>query len=138
MARRRNVHTDALLFSDSSNDERGWRVTRTIKRDVAERQVADGLMSRVHDTAGNVVGYQLAEGPNTSDRPARSGASSLSIAARESKANAGLDGSSRTKHLSEEQRINRVHPKSGKLLEPEDAVERAEVKVKIWPELSGA
>jgi len=35
--------------------------------------------------------------------------------------------------MREDQRISRKHPKSGKDLPPEDAIERAQAKVNEWP-----
>lgn len=107
----------------------GWRVIRQVTPAEATKKVASGQWREVFDEHGNFWGYQvLANFKTDSDLP--SGASSTSITARECELNAGLGGRSRTMGMIEADRISRRHPKMGKALPPEDAVERAIAKVK--------
>ncbi len=77
---------------------------------------------------GNHVGYQVLANL-TKDEDLPSGASSSSITASECELNCGK---SRTVGLPEDKRISR-RTRMGRALPPEDAVERAQAKVRMWP-----
>ena len=57
------------------------------------------------------------------------------LTAREAQLNAGLRGVSRTARMSEEQRMNRCDERTGRALPPEDAIERAQAKVREFGKL---
>jgi hypothetical protein len=105
-----------------------WRVIRQVSFAEGERKCAAGEWCRVNDGFGNHVGFQiLANFKKDEELP--SGASSTSITVRECQLNAGLGGLSRTAGMIEEKRISRKN-QFGKPLPPEDAIERAQAKVK--------
>ncbi len=106
----------------------GWRVIGTTTAPIAAERLARGEWREVYDEHGNFWGYQVLAN-FTKDEDLPSGASSTSITVRECELNAGLGGRSRTAGMTEEQRISRKN-KFGKALPPEDAVERAQEKVK--------
>jgi hypothetical protein len=122
------------LFPAQTDDH--FSVIREVRFGYAEGKVALGEWKREYDQVGNHIGYRVV--PNRfGDAALVSGSSSSSITAREMRLNAGLKGRSQTARLSEDDRISRRHPKSGKALPPEDAVERAREKVRIWPQVGG-
>ncbi len=96
-----------------------------------EEMMAQGKWRDVYDEAGNHIGYQVIANYK-SDSEILSGSTSISITVRECELNAGLRGKSHTAGMSEEKRMSR-RSASGKVLPPEDAVERARAKVKLWP-----
>lgn len=113
----------------------GWRVIKMVSAQLAMAKLALGVWREVHDEHGSFQGCQvLATVKSDSELP--SGASSTSITVNECELNAGLGGKSRTAGLSEDKRISRFRT-DGKALPPEDAIERAEAKVREWTELHG-
>jgi hypothetical protein len=111
----------------------GWRVIRMVSVQVALGKLALGVWREVHDEHGNFQGCQvLATVKSDSELP--SGASSTSITVNECELNAGLGGRSRTAGLPEDKRISRFRTTDHGILPlpPEDAIERAQAKVKEW------
>jgi hypothetical protein len=109
----------------------GWRVIYMVSALKAAERLAAGVWREVYDEYGSFWGCQVVANFGK-DEAILSGASSTSITVSELELNAGLRGKSRTVGLSEEQRIARINGK-GKPLPPEDAIERAQAKVKQWP-----
>lgn len=115
----------------------GWRVTRQISYADGVELVKAGKFRRVTSADGRLIGFQpIPRGFVDGDvkLPARL-ASCSAISARESMSNAGTafaGGRSRTENMTEEQRLCRVHSKTGDLLGAEDAIERAVAKVNAW------
>lgn len=135
---RRSGLQTLIVFSPETT--LGWRVLRRISRAEYETRLAAGEFRPVVDEFGNLIGCQpitlrhvTKAGPNTP-------ASEICISRREMEIFAGTafrGGRSRTAGLSEQQRMeraSRVHPRTGKLLLPEDAIERVEEKVRLQTE----
>jgi hypothetical protein len=101
--------------------------------------VAKGMCREVYDAQGNHIGFQFMPG-HRDDEVRLSMQSSSGLVPKDIVLNAGRafkNGKSKTAHLTEEQRVHRVHAKTGKILPPEDAVEKVEAKVRVWPDLAG-
>lgn len=128
-ATRRACKGDLNLYS--ADTTLGWRVVGHTSAHGATAKLARGDWREVYDEQGHHLGYQVLVGKRCkcSFSPH---SSSSSVSARESELNAGLRGASRTAGLTEEQRLNR-HNQYGKSLPPEDAIERAMEKVRLWP-----
>jgi hypothetical protein len=113
----------------------GWRVIRMVSGAMGEEKLARGEWRDVYDEKGNHIGYQLLDTFHR-DRSVFSSSyrCSVTITLTEVLMNAGLFGRSRTKGMPEQKRLAR-HAKDDdqKILPPEDAIERAIVKVKLWP-----
>ena len=120
--------SDFQLFS--SDVALGWRVIRRVAFAYGEQRCARGEFRRVYDEFRNHIGYQPVQ---RQDATVNSDPSRAALGVPEMKANAGLMGRSRTKGLRPEDRVGRVHPKSGRLLPAEDFVERAQELVKLYP-----
>jgi hypothetical protein len=119
-----------------ADDSRGWNCIRMVTWSQGVDKVTQGKW-KLHELNGEPWYFQIranfeAEG----ELP--SGASSTSITVRECQLNAGiietrrgviLAAKSRTASMTEEQRISRKN-KFGEPLPPEDAIERAQAKVK--------
>jgi hypothetical protein len=128
--RHRNRNTETILFqSPTSLDEDGIRVTHRTSFAKGEALVAAGKAERRME--GGLQCYQLLPPQPCPTQPLRF--SPAALGAAEIMANAGLMGASRTACLSAEQRLTRVHPKSGRLLPEEDFVERTQKLVKAYP-----
>jgi hypothetical protein len=115
----------------------GWSVISWVKISKGSDMVALGIWREVYDEQNNHVGFQFMPG-RQSEQEKLSMQSSTGLVAKDIVLNAGRafkGGKSRTSGLTENQRINRTHGKTGKLLPPEDAVELVEAKVRIYPEL---
>ena len=133
--RHRSPASAYLLFNP--NTTLGWSVARRISFERGEQMVAWGTVVQVNDEFGRHIGYKFRDASEPKTPLIKvSGSTAPTIRAKESMANAGLMGGSRTARLSDEQRLSRIHPLSGKLLAPEDMVERAREKVRIYPEVS--
>lgn len=96
--------------------------------------LARGAWRDVYDDLGNHIGYQMIAAAeilrSSSDPLPNSSASSITVG--ELKLNAGLGGKSRTAGMSENMRITRRDLKTGASLPPEDAIEKAQTKVREW------
>lgn len=132
----RSSLNEFLLFNPYTDV--GWRVVRRIGFHRGERMVDLGAAVKVLDDFGNHVGYKL-RGSSEPGTPVveASGSTSIALDARESMANAGLFGGSRTESMSEERKLSRIHPRSGRFLAPEDMVERAQGKVRVYQTIGG-
>ncbi len=127
-AQRRACKGELNLYP--ANTTLGWRVIGTTTSQRAAAKLARGEWREVYDDSGNLLGYQILATFST-DKDLPSGESSSSITASESQLNAGVVGVSHTEGLSEDERVSRRN-KWQHALPPEDAVERAREKVKIW------
>ena len=112
----------------------GWRVIRKVSFAEGDLKVTLGAWREVYDEFYNHVGYQIGGGANSVVMPSRPSPSG--IVRREMEINAL--GVSRTARLNEDRRMSRVHHETGKALPPEDAVERIQAKVRVWPNVDAA
>ena len=97
------------------------------------RQVARGVWREKFNESCELEGFEII---SISDLKGDEAIETLpgsqaSILEHEIYANAGLDGNSETAHLCEDLRLSRAKG-------PEDSIERAEQKVKVWPWIDGA
>lgn len=127
MARPR-VRTAHQLHVYATNTTLGWRVIRNVSFADGEKRVEEGTFRRIYDQLNVHVGYQPLVNP-FGDYGIRSEPSDTSITDAESQLNAGLEGKSQTAGLSEVDRELRIA--GGK--SPEDVLERATEKVRLWP-----
>ena len=118
-----------LYPADISN---GWRVIRIVSFALGLEKVARGEWTLVNDEQGNPFYFQVKTNFKT-DQDLPSGASSASITLGEVLRNAGLFGKSRTAGMTEDARLSRPRLPNGHAPAPEDAIERAQEKVKQWP-----
>jgi hypothetical protein len=116
------------------------RGQRLVRRGVAEEALDwDGktLCYRLKDDMPNLARALGADGY----RPGYDGPSNAALTLAEVDAVAGTNfkyGRSRTAGMSEEKRLNRVHPKTHKVLPAEDIVERATAKLQAWARVGPA
>lgn len=133
MARPRIRNSSNLLHVYSPWTNLGWRVTRTIDIGEGEAKVRGGHFRHVHDEAGKIIGYQpVVEVVMPSSTPSDPSRAALGCA--EMRAAAGLMGSSRTAHLREIDKLERVDERTGKKLPPEDFVERVQQLMDAYSE----
>lgn len=121
----------------SSETILGWSVLKQVSAFKGEDMVALGIWREVYDEQNNHIGFQIMPG-RQNEQVKLSMQSSSGLVARDIVLNAGAvfrGGKSRTAGLTEDQRANRRHPKTNKLLAPEDAVEQVQAKVRVWPDL---
>ena len=130
MARPR-IRTSLQFYLYSPTTALNWRRTQIVTLVEGDKLVAEGKARRRFDSWGRHDGYELIESKPT-DEKLPSLVSSASISTNEVLANAGVLGRSRTANLSEEDRITRRHPKTGRPMPAEDFVERAQEKVRLW------
>jgi hypothetical protein len=116
----------------------GWRIIRKISFDAGESKVAQGVWRRVNDELGNHIGYQiLSAAAHRVDLDLPSRPQPVSITAAQSELNAYTvftDGSSRTAGMTEERRMERA----ARGLDPEDEVERLQMKISVFKKLGAA
>jgi hypothetical protein len=96
--------------------------------------VAQGFARDVHDEQFNHIGFQLMP-TRQMEQQQLSMHTSTGLVPRDVMLNAGTQfkhGKSRTAGMTEDQRLHRTHPTTGKLLPPEDAVELAQARVREW------
>lgn len=117
----------------------GCRILRQVPMATALEKVALGKWRRVFYEDGSLAGFQ----PYAEPQPAKSHStaagvsldgSAPTITLTEVRMNAGEFGKSHTQGMPEWKRLKR-HAKydEKKILAPEDAIERAIAKVKLWP-----
>jgi hypothetical protein len=113
----------------------GWRVVRKVTAAEVDDALIRGLWREVYDERGNFAGYQIK--PNfKSDDDLPPGWSLCSISVNQMDLNAGTvfrNGKSRTAGLPEDERVTRRDRETNHALPPEDAVELAVEKVRLWP-----
>jgi hypothetical protein len=132
---RRSGSQTLIVFSDETT--LGWRVLRRISVAEYQRRKSRGEMRPVFDESGNLIGCQPIK---VFDQHLTTRSTPAAIIPREVVLLAGTafrDGRSRTAGLTEQKRMeraSRVHPRTGKLLPPEDAIERVEEKVRLQTE----
>jgi hypothetical protein len=131
--RRQSAGSPTYLLFDAET-ALGWRVIRHVSGAQGEEMLARGAWRDVYDDLGNHIGYQMIAAAeilrSSSDPLPNSSASSITVG--ELKLNAGLGGKSRTAGMSENMRITRRDLKTGASLPPEDAIEKAQTKVREW------
>jgi hypothetical protein len=116
----------------------GWRVIRKVTAAEVDDALARSLWREVYNELGNFAGYQIKPNFQTDDDLPTGWSSrpiGVTVTISEMDLNAGTKfkrGKSRTLGQSEDKRIARKSA-VGKALPPEDAVERAIEKVKLWP-----
>jgi hypothetical protein len=125
LSRPRSGNNQFILYA--ADTSKGWRVNKRISFVDGERGVDRGAFVRVYDDFDKHVGYQLTAG-RIVDYDVKPQGAHGALSLSEMHANAGVDGRSRTIHLSEDDRLERV--RFG--LHPEDSVERAIKKVKVY------
>lgn len=130
--RRRNEYTVPVY--DAYNRS-GWRVVKRIGWKEAGDLVRAGAARELCDAlTGDVMGVEMGQPVATENGIPSLDVSDGSLSAFEMQVNAGLYGVSRTATMTEEQKVSRVHPKSGRVLAPEDVVERTREKIRIYRE----
>ncbi len=115
----------------------GWRIIGNTTVARAADKVARGLWAEVNYEDGSLAGYQILAAFKTDLELPTNGISPCTITESESDMNAGTKfkrGKSQTLGRPEWKRISR-HAKydDRKILEPEDAIEKAVMKVRQWP-----
>lgn len=138
----RREESGKLFNLYAANTSMGWRVIRQISGAYAAIKVASGEWRPVsYEQSGDLAGYQevparfsppVFSGPGVKIPGMRSVAATITL--KEMQMNAGLFGRSRTLGRAEWKRKAR-HAKydKDKVLAPEDAIERAVEKVRLWP-----
>jgi hypothetical protein len=139
MAGKRPYHQKStekfILFA--ANTTLGWSVIRRVTFRFGEAKVAARKWRQIQDQFGTHIGYQ----PLVCVMPVPKAKEDLrdklpptQLKAKDARLIAGLSGKSKTAGLSEGRRLKR-HAKYDvdKILAPEDAIERAQEKVKQWP-----
>lgn len=119
----------------------GWRVVQKASGSRGDEMVARGLWREVCNEQYEHIGYQVLVPGMSKDVIMPSQPSSTGIARHEMEVNAGAcmsGGGSKTAGLQEDKRISRKHLRSGKVLPPEDVVERIQAKVRVWPDVTAA
>lgn len=102
------------------------------------QMVNEGLLRRIFNQRGMLIGFQEIRRGDPDDRDVKLTTGlhvCAAISARENELNAGTAfraGASRTAKMSEVQRGQRIHSKTGDVLPAEDSVERAVAKVAAW------
>jgi hypothetical protein len=117
---------------------RGWRVIRQVPFAKGSEKVAAGEWALLCHTDGTPWYFQIiANFKADADLPASE--PTRPITAHESALNAGLFGQSRTAGMPEDVRLSR-HDRydTDRPLPPEDAVERAMAKTRVWPKVGEA
>lgn len=112
----------------------GWRITNQVPMALGWEKVALRKWRAVQYDDGSFAGFQ----PTVAPQPGKSipvlAGSPPTITLTEVQMNAGLFGRSRTMGMPEWKREKRhARYDEKKILAPEDAIERAIEKVKLWP-----
>jgi hypothetical protein len=132
----RRASSATLVNLYSTNTVLGWRVIDQVPIELALEKVALCKWRRVFYADGEAAGFQpLTETPARSVKvPFSLDGSPATITLAEVKMNAGLYGRSHTRGMPEFKRLTR-HAKydEKKILPPEDPIERAQEKVRLWP-----
>jgi hypothetical protein len=138
----RRSSSGALFNLFAANTALGWRVIDQVTGTLAAQKLAAGKWREVFYEDESFAGYQVVSATTSGKKvPSREG-SPPTITLAEVQMNAGLYGRSRTLGMPEWKRaIRHVIRKgpdgakydTGKIAEPEDAIERAIEKVKLWP-----
>lgn len=137
-SRIRGQHSASYFDLYSADTSLGWRVIKKVSSAVGEQQVVQGKWREVYDAYDCHIGYQILavlwQNKEQSSRP-----TSCVIVQREMLLIAGRafkKGRSKTAGMTEEQRITRRDLRSkvgtGRALPPEDAVEKAQEKLKQY------
>ena len=140
MARARHRTRNKQFPLYHSETVHGFREIRRVSAANGHDMTARGLWREVYDSLNNLVGYQVMPSMKD-DLQVLSMRSSTAMVARDIVLNAGQafkGGKSRTAGMTEDQRLTRRHNQTGKVLPPEDAVERVEAKIRVYPEITGA
>ena len=127
--------SDYSLFS--ADTSAGWRIVRLVSFDRGCEKVAAGLWAEVHDDFGNLVGFQVKTAVR-GDFDLASMHAPAHITPAEMRLAAGLSGESRTAGKTEDQRQEYMMGAPRGRRQLEDAVERAQAKVRVYPQITGA
>jgi hypothetical protein len=120
-----------LLFA--ADTRFGWRVIRRVTFRLGEAKVTEWKWREILDPFKTHIGYQVISKIKPA-RDRRYRPLPTAITAKDAKLISGLFGTSRTAGLSEDRRLTRhARYDEDKILAPEDAIERAQEKVKQWP-----
>ena len=116
-----------------ADDSKGWTVARRVSRGVGHAKVVSGAWLEVQDDVGNLIGFRVkVKHRDDGDVPTRGSSASISVVEMEIYAGRHFrKGKSRTAHLDEEQRQERVSSRGARFLE--DTVERVTAKVEMYP-----
>lgn len=133
MARPR-IRSSSQLHVFSQWTNLGWRHTRVIDMAEGEAKVRRGVFRHVHDVHGKLIGYQPLVQVASQESATSSDSSRAALGRGEMRANAGLMGASRTRHLQEIDKLSRVDQRTGKPLPAEDFVERVQILMQTYPE----
>ncbi len=130
----RRSSSGALFNLYAANATLGWRVIDQVTGTLAAQKVAAGKWREVLFEDESFAGYQVVSATTSGKKvPSREG-SPPTITLAEVQMNAGLYGRSRTLGMPEWKRsLRRAKYDKDKILAPEDAIERAIEKVKLWP-----
>jgi hypothetical protein len=130
----RRTSSGALFNLFAANTALGWRVIDQVTGTLAAQKLAAGKWREVVYEDESFAGYQVVSAATSGKKvPSREG-SPPTITLAEVQMNAGLYGRSRTLGLPEwKRKRRRAKYDEDKILAPEDAIERAIVKVKLWP-----
>lgn len=130
MAQHRCKSKEFLVYVGDTN--LGWRIIRTTSFEKGERLVLDGRFERLFDAlTGKHIAYRIS-GNAIHARINEARFSSTSLTERDAQAIAGLFGKSKTAGMSEEMRLTRTCPRTGKHLATEDFIERAAARVEAY------
>lgn len=131
MAHRRLASKEFLVYSgDPSSD---WRIIRNTSFVEGERRVEQGVYQRVFDDmTGKHCGYRVLDRKKKTDEDIPFSVSTPMLTARDTLAIAGAFGESQTIGLDEDERLERRDTLTGKRLEPEDFIEKAIEKAKVF------
>jgi hypothetical protein len=133
MARNHRLASKEFLVY-TGDEHSGWRIVRTTGFVKGERLVDEGRFERLYDALnGEHIAYRISSDPNL-NQTRESRFSSPALTRRDVEANAGLYGKSKTAGMSEEMRLVRSCPRTGKRLATEDFIERAIARVKAHGE----
>jgi hypothetical protein len=130
----RRVTRGALFNLYAADTTLGWRVIDQIPGAIAAQKVASGKWREVFFEDGSFAGYQVISATTSGKKIPSRGGSPPTITLSEVQMNAGLYGRSRTLGMPEwKRKLRHAKYDEDKILAPEDAIERAIVKVKLWP-----
>jgi hypothetical protein len=134
MARKTRRSNSQQIIVFSADTALGWRALSRCSVAEYHRRLARGEVRPVHDGFGRLIGCQPIKRTDQSI-PSRPSAVCLTVSEMVLFAGQAFkDGRSRTARMTEQQRLqraSRTHPRTGKFLAPEDAIERVTEKVRM-------
>ena len=132
-SRRRAVRGETMNLYPAETSL-GWRIVRQVTAMEAAEKVALGHWSWVWYETGELAGAQMLASFKTDFDLPSNDRTAATITLVEVRMNAGEMGRSHTLGMPEYRRVSR-HAKydDKRILEPEDKIERAIFKIKMWP-----